>query len=372
MEEAERACRHLWEPPGNPVMGMARYQQAELLRLRGDLGRAELGYREAGEMGHSVQPGLDLLRPAQGKVEEAAATIRRVLAETDDLARRSRVLGDYVEVMLASGDVAAARAGADEMSEISAAFASPYLTAVAGQATGAVLLAEGGVRLRAPPDLTRRPSRLRRTTHRAAAPELGAAPDADPPVTRRLGTMTAHTPTGPIRTTPAGPVQAVESFEQERLALFRRRGFDGTGDRVEDRSGRRTYVIRRRGGSPRVVLVHGGLSEASEWTLLAGRLAGDRREAAEWFLDLPDGIGAGEPVDLVGNSMGGLLLGGLRRRLPRAGPAPGPRRRTGGTGPEAPARHPLVGEPGHGPDDHQEREFRDAEELRRQVSPASS
>ena len=37
LEEIRRACEHLSDPPGDPVLGMALYQQAELLRLRGDL-----------------------------------------------------------------------------------------------------------------------------------------------------------------------------------------------------------------------------------------------------------------------------------------------------------------------------------------------
>src|SRR5690606_3900175 len=72
MAEVERACAHLADPPGDPVMGMARYQQAELLRLRGEHGRAERGYREASEWGHPPQPGFALLRLAQGRIDDAA------------------------------------------------------------------------------------------------------------------------------------------------------------------------------------------------------------------------------------------------------------------------------------------------------------
>ncbi|MDP9020807.1 MAG: LuxR C-terminal-related transcriptional regulator [Actinomycetota bacterium] len=144
LEEVEQACTHLSDPPGDPVMGMAKYQQAELLRLRGELARAESAYRQAGEWGHPVHPGLALLRLAQGRLGDAVAAIRRVMNEAeDDRVRRSRVLAAYAEIVLASGDVGAARVAADELEELAADFDTPYLRAVAAQAAGAVLLAEG-------------------------------------------------------------------------------------------------------------------------------------------------------------------------------------------------------------------------------------
>ncbi|MGF1470403.1 MAG: alpha/beta fold hydrolase [Rubrobacteraceae bacterium] len=118
------------------------------------------------------------------------------------------------------------------------------------------------------------------------------------------------------------------AFERQRLALFARYGFEGESRWVADRKGRRTYMIGRGEGSCPTVLVHGGLSQAGEWALLAGRLPGPvivpdrpgcglsypidyrdvdyRTAAASWLLDLVDGIGA-EQVDLVGNSMGGFF-----------------------------------------------------------------
>jgi pimeloyl-ACP methyl ester carboxylesterase len=125
------------------------------------------------------------------------------------------------------------------------------------------------------------------------------------------------------------PASAQERrFEHERLRLFQDRGFDGHSRWIEDRHGRTTYVIERGAGRRPTVLIHGGLSEASEWALLAGKLPGhvviadrpgcglsyrvddqrvDYRQAAmEWTLDLFDGIGA-EQVDLVANSMGGFF-----------------------------------------------------------------
>jgi DNA-binding CsgD family transcriptional regulator len=122
---------------------MARYQQAELLRLRGELGEAEQAYRQAGNLGHPVQPGLALLRLAQRRVSEAEAAIRRVVDEAGGRVERSRLLPAYVEILLKTGDVVGAAAAADELTEIADAFDSPYLRAVSGTARGAVLLAAG-------------------------------------------------------------------------------------------------------------------------------------------------------------------------------------------------------------------------------------
>jgi 2-hydroxy-6-oxonona-2,4-dienedioate hydrolase len=118
------------------------------------------------------------------------------------------------------------------------------------------------------------------------------------------------------------------TFERERVALFARNGFEGKSRWLTDREGRRTYAIGRGEGRCPTMLVHGGLSQASEWSLMAGLLPGNviipdrpgcglsyaidyrrvdfRQAAADWTLDLIDGIGA-EQIDLVGASMGGYF-----------------------------------------------------------------
>jgi ATP/maltotriose-dependent transcriptional regulator MalT len=142
LDEVRQACEHLSDPPGDPVLGMALYQQAELLRLRGEYARAEASYREAGGCGHTMQPGLALLRFAQGRLDDATAAIQRTVAAAEGPVERSRVLSAYVEITLAADDVDAARAAADGLAEIAAAFDSPYLRAVVGYAQGSVLLAD--------------------------------------------------------------------------------------------------------------------------------------------------------------------------------------------------------------------------------------
>lgn len=143
MDEIRQAGEHLAAAPGDPAMGMALYQQAELLRLRGEYSHAEKCYREASGWGHPTQPGLALLRLAQGRIDDASAAIDRTVAETEGPVARSKVLSAYVEIKLVSGDVPAARARIAELDEIAVAFDSAYLRAVAGSAHGSVLLAEG-------------------------------------------------------------------------------------------------------------------------------------------------------------------------------------------------------------------------------------
>jgi DNA-binding NarL/FixJ family response regulator len=92
------------------------------------------------------QPGLALLRLAQGRTDAAAAAIQRVVAETTDGRRRAKLLPAQVEIMLAVGQVQAARDAAGELTEIAASYDTLALRAVADHARGAVLLAEGDAR----------------------------------------------------------------------------------------------------------------------------------------------------------------------------------------------------------------------------------
>ena len=62
-----------------------------------------------GRGGYEPQPGLALLRLAEGNGEAAAAAIRRLLGETTEPSRRAALLPACVEIMLAVGDLEAAR-----------------------------------------------------------------------------------------------------------------------------------------------------------------------------------------------------------------------------------------------------------------------
>jgi DNA-binding CsgD family transcriptional regulator/tetratricopeptide (TPR) repeat protein len=138
--EAQRACDRL---SGQPAVGMAFYQQAELYRLRGEFAKAEHAYRQAGQWGREPQPGLAMLRLAQGQIDAAAVAIRRVVDEANVRVAKARVLAPFVEIMLVAHDLGAAAAAADELAMIADDLGAPLLHATADHTTGAVLLGQG-------------------------------------------------------------------------------------------------------------------------------------------------------------------------------------------------------------------------------------
>lgn len=146
LDAAESACRWLSEPTPWDTLGPAHYQLAEIRRLRGEFDQAEEAYRLASQAGRPPEPGMSLLRLAQGRTDAAAAAIRRTLDEAQDPMARSKILPAYVEILLAADDPAAAREAADALAGIAGLLDAPYLHALAAHATGAVLLAEGDAR----------------------------------------------------------------------------------------------------------------------------------------------------------------------------------------------------------------------------------
>jgi DNA-binding CsgD family transcriptional regulator len=137
--DAQDACELLIS---RPAAGAAFYRRGDIHRLRGEFTKAEEAYTRAQERGRHPQPGLSLLRLAQGRIDTAAASIRSVLLDTQARIDRASMLAAAVEILLAAADVAAARAASAELSEIALAFGAPLLAAASAHATGAVRLAE--------------------------------------------------------------------------------------------------------------------------------------------------------------------------------------------------------------------------------------
>jgi ATP/maltotriose-dependent transcriptional regulator MalT len=144
-DAAVDAYERLTRPPPHPAAGNAAYLRADLRRLRGDYAGAEESYREASRWGREPQPGLALLRLAQGRIDTAEASIRRTLAEATDPAARPVLLAASVEILLAAGDLPGARDAAAELAGIAADADAdvPILDAMAAHWTGAVHGAEG-------------------------------------------------------------------------------------------------------------------------------------------------------------------------------------------------------------------------------------
>jgi class 3 adenylate cyclase len=153
-QELQRATEELAD--FNPrVAGQAFYEIGEIRLRMGDLEAAEQAFNQARDMARDPEPGLSLLRLAQGKTDAAARSIKRALEE-ESLARldRARLLPAQVEIALVAGDVKTARAAAEELDEITTMYKisdriTPALEASAQMAWGAVRLAEedgkGGV-----------------------------------------------------------------------------------------------------------------------------------------------------------------------------------------------------------------------------------
>ena len=145
IDEAERARGQLDEKISSQTVGSAFYRQAEVHRLRGERAQAEEGYRRSSECGCSPHPGLALLRLQEGDTQSAAASMKTALNSAQGSRARAGLLGPYVEIALAAGDVPAALAATTELADIAAALGAPYLAAAAAAASGAVKLADGEV-----------------------------------------------------------------------------------------------------------------------------------------------------------------------------------------------------------------------------------
>ncbi len=144
LEEARRAHdRFARGTASRATVGRAHYRQGELRRLRGELDDAELAYREAARCGCEPQPGLALLRLAQGRDEAALGAIRRALGEAPGEAERLSLLAGFAEIMLAVGEIEDARAACLELERGAERLGSNLLDAIASRARGATELTAG-------------------------------------------------------------------------------------------------------------------------------------------------------------------------------------------------------------------------------------
>ena len=133
--------------------GLALYAAAQIRLRLGDLPAAEEALLGVHGFGLDTQPAYSLLLLAQGKVQEAAASIARALAEpgrvpswraaADSAAYRLSLLPAQCEILLAAGDVTGARAVVDELAEVAEGLGTVAARAAAQASLGAVSLVEG-------------------------------------------------------------------------------------------------------------------------------------------------------------------------------------------------------------------------------------
>jgi len=143
--EAEMRRAHQELLPHKPRgAAEASYGVGEVLRRRGDLAGAEQAFVHAQQLGWDPQPGMALLRLAQGRVDAAAAALRSALAShTVDRFGHARLLAAQVEVAIAAGTLDEARHAARELATIADGLTSAAVQATAATAQGALHLAVG-------------------------------------------------------------------------------------------------------------------------------------------------------------------------------------------------------------------------------------
>jgi DNA-binding CsgD family transcriptional regulator len=143
LAHAERASSGDLAAADRDAVGDALYMTGEIHRLRGELSQAEDAYLLSSQHGRDPQPGLALLRSAQGRHGVALSGLRRLLGETTDLLARARILPALFEICLEQGELTEATAAAAELESIASLYASEILQAMSAHARGLLLLAQG-------------------------------------------------------------------------------------------------------------------------------------------------------------------------------------------------------------------------------------
>ena len=123
------------------------YEIGEIRRRRGDFAAAEDAFRTANELGRTPQPGLALLRLAEGKAESAVAGITAALVEINEPLERVRALPAQVEIAIAAAHLDTARSAAAELQQIVDSYKigdrrAPAFDAAVHLAFGEIRLAE--------------------------------------------------------------------------------------------------------------------------------------------------------------------------------------------------------------------------------------
>jgi class 3 adenylate cyclase len=144
--EAEQEARRAYEELREfnlSYCAAALYELGEVRLRMGDLAGAEDAFRQAHGLGRDPEPGLALLRLAQGNIKPALTAIKRALADdSPDRLHRARLLPAKVEIALAAGEQDEAHHAAEELEEIAKAYGTPWLGASAACARGTVQLAQ--------------------------------------------------------------------------------------------------------------------------------------------------------------------------------------------------------------------------------------
>lgn len=141
--QARRACDEMlaFDPH---LAGEAFYVTGEILRRQGDLPGAEQAFRRARELGHDAQPGLALIRQAEGRTHAAMAALRAASTDASGLPfRRASVLAALVHVALAADAVDCAGDACRDLDAVAVSSASEAVSALAGTTRARLRLVGG-------------------------------------------------------------------------------------------------------------------------------------------------------------------------------------------------------------------------------------
>jgi tetratricopeptide (TPR) repeat protein len=150
--QALMACEEL-RPYLGRELGWPLNELGRIRLHKGDIDGAEEALLSSHRAGWDPQPGLALVRLAQGDGATAVASIRDALQRplcvpskerppNTDL-QRAPLLEAQVEIEIVAGDIGRARAAADELALVAARFENKPLAAAAALARGRVRLADG-------------------------------------------------------------------------------------------------------------------------------------------------------------------------------------------------------------------------------------
>jgi class 3 adenylate cyclase len=129
----------------SPVQaGAARHELGEIRLRLGDLDAADEAFRRAHDEGEDPQPGLALLRLAQGRLDAASSSIRLSLEPAaSDRFTRAQLLQAFAEIAVEDCDATSARSAAGELADIAGRFSTPAIRAASEWASG-IVAALGG------------------------------------------------------------------------------------------------------------------------------------------------------------------------------------------------------------------------------------
>ena len=147
LPDAEREARRAADELASflaDIAGEAFYELGEIHLRAGDLHGAGAMFGEAHARGREPQPGLALLRLAEGDRDAARSMIEYALRDSHlPVLDRVKLLPAFVEIMVRCGALDAAANGVAELETITAIYSSPALVASASLARGELELARG-------------------------------------------------------------------------------------------------------------------------------------------------------------------------------------------------------------------------------------